>query len=100
MTKPPPPEPHPPEGGESNALLQYIDDEHRSIRAIAHDIASPLGILRLGLYFLQTVKPEEAKRDQYYETMGQAIDKLEDHIRRLRALTETRPGGTPEGEQQ
>jgi nitrogen-specific signal transduction histidine kinase len=69
-------------------LLAFIDEEHRSIRTIAHDVASPIGILRLAMHVLQTMKPDDAKREQYYDTMVQAIDKLESQIRRMRALTE------------
>ena len=70
------------------ALLAFIAEEHRSIRTIAHDVASPIGILRLAMHVLQSMKPDDAKREQYYETMVQAIDKLENQIRRMRALTE------------
>ena len=70
------------------ALLAYIAEEHRSIRAIAHDVASPIGILRLAMHVLQTIKPDDAKREQYYDTMVQAIDRLESQIRRMRALTD------------
>ena len=84
----------------ADALLQFIAEEHRAIRAIAHDIASPIGILRLAMYVLRTMNPDETKREQYYDTMNQAIDKLEDHIRRLRALTEAPPSGTPADETQ
>ena len=70
------------------ALLAYIAEEHRSIRTIAHDVASPIGILRLAMHVLQSMKPDDAKREQYYDTMVQAVDKLESQIRRMRALTE------------
>ena len=76
-------------------LLQFIDAEHKAIRALAHDIASPIGILRLAMHVLRTMKPDAEKREQYYETMSQAIDRLEDQIRRMRALTEGTPGGQP-----
>jgi len=82
----------------ADALLMFIAEEHTSIRSIAHDIASPIGILRLAMHVLRTMKPDDAKRDQYYETMVQAIDKLEDQIRKMRALTEIPPGGPPEDE--
>mgnify|MGYP003382535693 CR=1 FL=1 len=79
------------------ALLAFIADEHRSIRTIAHDVASPIGILRLAMHVLQSMKPDDAKREQYYETMVLAIDKLESQIRRMRAITEPlQSGGTEE----
>jgi len=77
-------------------LLTYIAEEHRSIRTIAHDVASPIGILRLAMHVLQSMKPDDAKREQYYDTMVQAIDKLESQIRRMRALTEQSQSDGPE----
>jgi nitrogen-specific signal transduction histidine kinase len=86
-----------PDEMDREALLAYIDEEHRSIRTIAHDVASPIGILRLAMHVLQSMKPDDVKRAQYYDTMVQAIDKLESQIRRMRALTEhTRPDGMEE----
>ncbi len=79
----------------ADELLQFIDAERKEIRALAHDIASPIGILRLAMHVLRTMKPDAEKREQYYETMSQAIDRLEEHIRRMRALTEVPPGGQP-----
>lgn len=79
-------------------LLEFIAEEHRSVRAIAHDIASPIGILRLAMHVLRTMNPDSSKRDQYYETMSQAIDRLEEQIRAMRALTEVPPGRSPADE--
>jgi nitrogen-specific signal transduction histidine kinase len=90
-----PPENRPPDDLTVEGLLLFIDAEHKAIRALAHDVASPIGILRLAMHVLHTMKPDEEKREQYYETMSQAVDRLEDQIRRMRALTEVPPGGTP-----
>ncbi len=79
-----------------DGLLQFIATEHKAIRSIAHDIASPIGILRLAMHVLRTMHPDDAKREQYYETMVQAIDKLEEQIRKMRALTEVPPAGPSE----
>lgn len=76
-------------------LVHFIDAEHKAIRSLAHDVASPIGILRLAMHVLRTMKPDDVKREQYYETMSQAIDKLEEQIRRMRALTDVPPGGQP-----
>jgi signal transduction histidine kinase len=76
-------------------LLHFIAEEHRAIRSLAHDIASPIGILRLAMHVLRSMKPDDDKREQYYETMSQAIDRLEVQIRQMRALTELPPGGHP-----
>ena len=90
-----PPEDQPSADLTVEELLQFIAAEHKAIRTLAHDVASPIGILRLAMHVLRTMKPDEAKRDQYYETMSQAVDRLEDQIRRMRALTEVPPSGTP-----
>lgn len=83
-----------------DGLLEFIAAEHRSIRAIAHDIASPIGILRLAMHVLRSMNPDGPKRDQYYETMSQAIDRLEEQIRAMRALTEVPPARPPADEGQ
>jgi nitrogen-specific signal transduction histidine kinase len=84
----PSPDQRPLDEMDREALLAYIMEEHRSIRRIAHDVASPIGILRLAMHVLQSMNPDVAKREQYYDTMVQAIDKLESQIRRMRGLTE------------
>ena len=59
------------------------------LRQIAHDISSPLGTLRMAVYFLETAKPEESKRGEYYAMMSNNIDRIEEMIRRLRVLGDT-----------
>ena len=56
------------------------------LRQITHDISSPLGTLRMAVYFLETAKPEESKRGEYYAMMSNNIDRIEEMIRRLRVL--------------
>ncbi|MBP1656810.1 MAG: hypothetical protein H6Q31_1411 [Bacteroidetes bacterium] len=70
------------------SLVRYTEALHSSIRQIAHDISSPLGILRMALYFLQNTNPEESKRGEYYTTISQAIDRMEQDIHRLRTCAE------------
>jgi len=71
-----------------DALIRYAEGLHGSLRQIAHDMSNPLGILRMALYFLQTMNPDEAKRQEYYGTLGQSIDRIEKDIQRLRACSE------------
>ena len=73
------------------SLLRYTEGLHSSIRQIAHDMSSPLGILRMALYFLQSTNPDAGKRDEYYDTFGQSIDRIEKDIHRLRACAEFSP---------
>jgi nitrogen-specific signal transduction histidine kinase len=80
-----------------------IAELHAGIRQIAHDLSNPLGILRMAVYFLQSTKAEGEKRDQYLTMMNETIDRVEQQLKRLRALTETRaeadsPGGGEETE--
>jgi nitrogen-specific signal transduction histidine kinase len=63
------------------------------IRQVAHDISNPLGILRMAVYFLETAKPDDDKRAQYYSMMSQNIDRIEVLIKQLRVL-----GGSPSAE--
>ncbi len=56
------------------------------VRQIAHDMSSPLGTLRMAVYYLETAKPDESKRAEYYAMMSHNIDRIEDMIRRLRLL--------------
>jgi nitrogen-specific signal transduction histidine kinase len=80
-----------------------IAELHAGIRQIAHDLSNPLGILRMAVYFLQSTKAEGEKRDQYLTMMNETIDRVEQQLKRLRALTEKRaeadgPGGEEETE--
>ncbi|HTY01055.1 MAG TPA: hypothetical protein VMG09_13600 [Bacteroidota bacterium] len=57
-----------------------------SIRQLAHDMSNPLGTLRMAVYYLETAKPEESKRGEYYAMMGKNIDRIEGLIRSLRIM--------------
>lgn len=59
----------------------------KEIRQIAHDISNPVGILRMAIYYLTTAKPNEDKFAEYFTMMNQNLDKLEGHIKRLRAMS-------------
>jgi signal transduction histidine kinase len=56
------------------------------IRQICHDLSNPLGILRMAVYFLQSVKGDPEKRAHYYMMMNESLDKMEVHLKRLRSL--------------
>ena len=70
------------------ALLAYIEETRKSLRKITHDLSNPLGIVRMAVYFMQTVKPDEEKRNEYLATVNEAIDRLDDHVKSLRDLAE------------
>ncbi|MCC6398575.1 MAG: hypothetical protein IT282_16295 [Bacteroidetes bacterium] len=70
------------------ALLGYIEEMRKSLRKITHDLSNPLGIVRMAVYFLQTVKPDEEKRNEYLTTVNEAIDRLDNHVKSLRELAD------------
>ncbi len=56
------------------------------LRQIAHDMSNPLGTLRMAVYYLETAKPEESKRGEYYAMMAKNIDRIEAMIHNLRVI--------------
>ncbi len=64
-----------------------IDAMRYTIREIAHDISSPLGVLRMAVYYLQTADPDLEKQQQYYRLMNETMDKVEESLKRLRTLS-------------
>jgi signal transduction histidine kinase len=63
------------------------------IRKIAHDLSNPLGVLRMASYFLKTSQDAGEKRERYLDMLDLNIDRIEQLLKDLRALTE---GRTPE----
>ncbi|MGB2958645.1 MAG: hypothetical protein WBG01_03465 [Bacteroidota bacterium] len=64
-----------------------IDAMRYNIREIAHDISSPLGVLRMAVYYLQTAGPDREKQEQYYRLMNETMDKVEEGLKQLRMLS-------------
>jgi hypothetical protein len=82
-----------------DALLQYVDGFHSSIRRITHDLSSPLGIIRMAVYCLQNSKPDDKTREEYYSTLNQALERVDKHLAQLRGLAEgPRQQGGSKGE--
>lgn len=73
-------------GATSTHDAAAIDALKREIRQIAHDMSNPLGTLRMALYYLETAKPDESKRAEYYALISRNIDRIESKIRDLRIL--------------
>lgn len=63
-----------------------MEDMRTEMRQICHDLSNPIGILRMAVYFLQSARADEEKRAHYYSIMNEALDKMEGHLKRLRAL--------------
>jgi hypothetical protein len=62
------------------------DELHGQLRQICHDLSNPIGVLRMAVYFLQSSKGDEEKRARYFTIMNESMDKMDFHLRRLRAL--------------
>jgi len=69
-------------------LRGQLENLKSGIRDIAHDISSPLGVIRMAAFYLQTAKPDQAKREHYYSLIGDTVDKVEVGLKKLRALGE------------
>lgn len=70
------------------ALRGQLENMKSGIREITHDMSSPLGVLRMATYYLQTAKPDEAKREHYYRLISDTLDKVEGGLKKLRNLSE------------
>ena len=73
---------------ELEKLRAELDRLKLSMRKIAHDMSNPLGVLRMAAYYLQTANPESHKRDHYYKIINDSVTRVEDNLKRLRALCE------------
>jgi signal transduction histidine kinase len=63
------------------------EDELRGqLRQVCHDLSNPIGVLRMAVYFLQSSKGDEEKRTRYLTIMNESLDKMDFHLRRMRAL--------------
>jgi hypothetical protein len=62
------------------------DELHTQLRQICHDLSNPIGVLRMAVYFLQSSKVDEEKRARYHTIMNESLDKMDFHLRRLRAV--------------
>jgi nitrogen-specific signal transduction histidine kinase len=74
-----------------------IERFRAGIREIAHDISNPLGVLRMAAYYLQTAQPDNEKREQYYKIISETVGRVEDGLRKLRALAESGGGSGTSG---
>ena len=63
-----------------------MDVMRSDIRQICHDLSNPLGILRMAVYFLQSSQGDPEKRAHYYTIMNESLDRMEGHLKRLRAM--------------
>ncbi|HUI10442.1 MAG TPA: hypothetical protein VL221_08945 [Bacteroidota bacterium] len=67
-----------------------------AIRTIVHDVSSPLGVVRMSVYYLQNGAPDSEKEAHYFAIMGENIEKIAAGLALLRDLSdETLPGSSP-----
>jgi nitrogen-specific signal transduction histidine kinase len=72
-----------------------LDLLRSGIREIVHDVSNPLGILRMAAYYLQTVKPDGEKRDEYYRIISETVERVDVGLKRLRALATSDQPASP-----
>lgn len=87
---------------DSKEIQQQLDTLRSGIRQVAHDISTPLGVLRMVAYYLQSNQTDNEKREHYFKVINQNVAKVEANLDRLRELGEKSspdPGpATPGGE--
>ena len=74
-------------------VQQQLEALRADVRQIAHDLSSPLGVLRMVTYYLHSSQPTQEKRDHYFHVITENIDRVEGALVRLRAATEKPPPG-------
>lgn len=80
----------------SDDLRRELERIDSGIREIAHDISSPLGVLRMAVFYLQSPAADETRRAEYFQLMSDTIEKVEVCLRRLRALSDGHTDGSPD----
>ncbi len=73
---------------DSDEIQHQLEALRTGVRQIAHDISTPLGVLRMVTYYLQSAQPDAEKRDHYMQVINQNVAKVEANLDRLRALTD------------
>lgn len=76
-------------------LERELNALRTGMRQIAHDMSSPLGVLRMVAYYLQANQPDQEKREHYFKVISQNVERIEANLDRLRALTDSPPFGFP-----
>lgn len=69
-------------------LQKQVDNLKAGIREVAHEINNPLGVMRMALYMMQAHKNDQQKQEEYRELLNASIDRIEEGLKRLRALRE------------
>jgi signal transduction histidine kinase len=86
----------PPAHGDQDDRITALASQ---VRATIHDVGTPLGVIRMAAYFLETGNPSPEKREEYFQVINQSLDRIDRHLRQLRSTVMTASGESPaEGE--
>ena len=88
---------------ETEEIQKQLEALRSDIRQIAHDISTPLGVVRLVAHYLEGRPDDESQREHYCQVISQNVAKIEANLDRLRAasdaaasrLTPPRPADDP-----
>ncbi|MER3524948.1 MAG: hypothetical protein C4326_13090 [Ignavibacteria bacterium] len=69
-------------------LQKQVENLKAGIREVAHEINNPLGVMRMALYMMQAHKNDQQKQEHYWELLNASIERIEEGLKRLRALRE------------
>jgi signal transduction histidine kinase len=64
------------------------DDLTTKLRKIAHDLSTPLGVIRMATHFLRSGQIEAEKRERYVQMINMNLDKIEEILKQLRTITD------------
>jgi nitrogen-specific signal transduction histidine kinase len=78
---------------ETEELTAQLDNIKNGIRELTHEINNPLGVIRMGAYFLEVTNPDPEKKAHYLKIINDSLDKIEDCLKKLRALRENPASG-------
>ena len=69
-------------------LLRQLRDLKATIRNVVHDVSSPLGVVRMSVYYLQNGAPDSDKEAHYFTVMGDNIEKIAAGLALLRDMSD------------
>lgn len=74
--------------GETEEVQKQLEALRSELRQIAHDISSPLGVVRLVAHYLKGKTDDNPEREHYYQVITQSVAKIEANLDRLRAASD------------
>ena len=74
--------------GDTEEAKKELETLRSELRQIAHDISTPLGVVRLVAHYLKGKPDDNAEREHYYQVITQSVAKIEANLDKLRAASE------------